>query len=306
MRTRRLVFSLTQKLKRLAWSNKAALWIATRVVDASYILTRRFRRGAIRAGGDDAPPELHPLRRFWAEFSGIAGSFWDGAIVTWDVLFRYQAEAEIAGDLLEIGVLKGRSAVLLALHARPGETLALVDPALRLEATDMVERARPGPNLYLRMRSQELGNDTRLGALEGRCRWVHIDGEHSGPAVDNDLDIAARLLAPEGVICLDDFFTPAYPQITRAAFTWLAARGGAFILFLTGFNKGYICRAHAALDYLRFTRDRMLMEFERRDFGNVTVWKTTEPADMNCFGITPRYQEHRCKGPDWAPDTIPL
>jgi hypothetical protein len=306
MRARRLLFSATQKLKRFAWSNEAALWVATRMVDASYILTRRFRRGAAGTGGDEASRELRALERFWAEFSGIGGSFWDGAIVTWDVLFRYQAEAGIAGDLLEIGVLKGRSAVLLALHACPGETLALVDPALRLEATDMVERVRPGPNLYLRMRSQELGNDTSLGALEGRCRWVHIDGEHSGPAVDNDLDIAARLLAPAGVVCLDDFFTPAYPQITRAAFAWLAARGGAFTLFLTGFNKGYVCRADAAPAYLRFTRDRMLAEFERRDFADITVWKTTEPADMNCFGITPRYQEYRYKGPDWAPDTIPL
>jgi hypothetical protein len=302
MSARRLLFSITQKLKRLAWSNDTMLRIATCAVDASYVLTRRYRRRAPTGSAS----ELRALQRYRAEFSGLGGSFCDGAIVAWDVLLGHQAELGIVGDLLEIGVLKGKSAVLLALHARPGETLALVDPAFRLEAIDAVERARPERNLFLRMRSQELAQDARLAALEGRCRWVHIDGEHSGPAVDNDLDIAARLLAPAGVVCLDDFFTPAYPQITRTAFAWLAARGGAFSLFLTGFNKGYVCRADVAPVYLRFTRDRMLAEFECRDFGEVTVWKTAEPDDMNCFGITPRHQEYRYKGPDWTPETIPL
>ncbi len=195
---------------------------------------------------------------------------------------------------------------MLALHARPDESLALVDLALRREAIDVVESLHPAPNIYFRTVSQEILADQRLDGLRGACRWVHIDGEHSGPAVENDLDLAASLLAPRGVICLDDFFTPAYPQITRATFDWLHRQGGSFALFLLGYNKCYLSRADDTAAYLSFAKERMLVELERRDFAEVTIWKAADPADMNGFGVTPRFRGQRYKGPDWAPDRIAI
>jgi hypothetical protein len=163
-------------------------------VDAAYLFRKasRGKRAAAPTKGPAAPREatdLGRLERYRSEFAAISGNFWDGAIVTWDVLFVRQAAEGITGDLLEIGVLKGKSATLIALHARADETFVLVDPALRREAIDAVESIRSAHNVLVRDVSQNLRGHAALAGREGSFRWIHIDGEHSGPAVTNDLEI---------------------------------------------------------------------------------------------------------------------
>jgi len=41
-----------------------------------------------------------------------------------------------------------------------------------------------------------------------------------------------------------------------------------------------------------------------RGSGSVTIWKTTEPGDMNTFGVTDRYLEFNYRGPDWDQNSI--
>lgn len=302
-------FRLKQALRRLAWTNRATLAAATAAVDLSYLARRALRAKPAPAaapaagGGSD---EGATLRRYRTEFAGIKGNFNEEAAVAWDVLLARQKSMGRTGNLMEIGVLKGLSATLLALHAQPGERLVLVDPALRREAIDAVSAIRTENNVLLRAKSQEIHGRPEIEGLDGTFRWIHIDGEHSGGAVTNDLGIAERLLAPDGIICLDDFFGPAYPQITAAAFSWLAATGGALRLFLVGFNKGFVCRAEAAPALLAFLRDHLVEAFDRRGYTEINVCKTNEPDDLNCFGILPRMDPVRLKGPDWSPDRIPI
>jgi predicted O-methyltransferase YrrM len=305
-----LKIQLKSRLRRLAWSNRATLALATAAVDAAYLARSKLPSGRTVDGTTspisyDQPADLVAFHRYRSEFEKIGGSFWDGAIVTWDILLARQAAQGIQGDVLEIGVLKGKSATLIALHTRPHETFVLIDPALRREAVDAVESIHAANNLYLRDLSQNLRTHQALISRYRRFRWLHIDGEHSGPAVRNDLEIAAALVAPGGIICLDDFFTPAYPQITAAVFEFLASRRERLQLVLIGYNKGYICRCEDAAGNLSFLRDEAQREYARRDFA-VTLWKTSSRADMNCFGVTGRVQNAAYKGPDWAPDMLPI
>jgi Methyltransferase domain len=305
-----LSVQLKNRFRQLAWSNQVALSLATTAVDAGYLARKKLRRGRQANGTKGAskhadPADLGRLRRYQSQFEQITGSFWAGAVITWDILLSRQAALGIKGDVLEIGVLNGKSATLIALHACTDESFVLVDPALRREAIDAVESLHPSNNIYIRDFSQNLRKHVALAGRESGFRWIHIDGEHSGPAVRNDLAIGADLLAPGGVICLDDFFTPAYPQITAAVFEFLGGNYGKFQLFLIGYNKGYICHCSDAAGNLAFLRQKVQREYARRDFA-VTLWKTAEPSDMNCFGVTPRVQSAIYKGPDWAPETIPI
>lgn len=302
------VFSMTQRLKRLAWTNRLTLGVATKLVDAAYVARRQVSKGArpapavMPADGSD----LAPFHRYRTEFGELGGWFGEEAIASWDCLLSLQQALAVRGNVMEIGVLKGKSAALLALHSRPEETCVLVDPALRKEATDVIETIRPEGNLYYRQMSQQVRGDAELVSLAGTFRWIHIDGEHSGRAVTNDLAIGEMLLAPDGIICLDDFMVSSYPQITMATFVFLERWKDELTLFLCGFGKGYICRTASAPIYREFIRDRMLDELHRRDLQDVTIWKTTDPDDMNCFGLTSRHLSFDYKGPDWAPDTIPV
>jgi hypothetical protein len=131
-----------------------------------------------------------------------------------------------------------------------------------------------------------------------------VDGEHSGQSVTNDLEIADHLLSDRGIAVFDDFFSPGYPQVTQAIFQFLATRPGRFALVLCGFNKGYLCRPKAAREYLQFVRTSLYSNMADRGCDKVTIWKTTEPGDMNTFGVTDRYLEFNYRGPDWDQSVI--
>lgn len=279
--------------------------IATNVVNFAHSLTSITRTEKPKRSADisnNIEDSLSRLEHYRGKFGHINGSFWDGAIVTWDILLERQSDLNIDGDIIEIGVLKGKSATLLALHAADEETFVLVDPAMRNEATSAVASVHPTNNVVIKEFSQNIRHHPALKPKG--FRWIHIDGEHSGPAVVNDLEIAAKLLTPRGIICLDDFFTPAYPQITAATFAFLADNP-QLTLFLVGYNKGYICHSKSSADYLAFLRDNAAAKFAKRQFP-VTLWKSAAPPDLNCFGVTPKVQNTVMKGPDWAPNEIPI
>jgi predicted O-methyltransferase YrrM len=299
---------LSGMLRRLAWTNAATLRLATAAIDAAYAVRHLVgpRRQAVETVPECEAADLAPYRTYQRHYASTAGWFAEGAIVSWDALLAFQSERGQRGDLLEIGVLRGKSAAMLAVHAAPEEWVVLIDPALRQEAIDLVASAHPGHNLLLRARSQDVAAIAEVTARRGRCRWLHIDGEHSGRAVRNDLAIAAELMAPDGIICLDDFFAPAYPQITEAALRFLDDHRDELQLFLTGFRKAYVCARHAAPAYLQFVKDRLPEEYRRRGFTDFTLCKTTDPDDMNCFGLTPRRNDADFKGPDMDPARIEI
>ena len=70
-------------------------------------------------------------------------------------------------------------------------------------------------------------------------------------------------------------------------------------MILCGFNKGYLCRPRAAHEYLALMQTSLYSNLARRGSRNVTVCKTTSPADMNTFGVIERYNDLDYRGPDW-------
>ncbi|MDH3444128.1 MAG: class I SAM-dependent methyltransferase [Deltaproteobacteria bacterium] len=245
------------------------------------------------------------FEKYLQQFASVDGWFPKPAIAIWDILLTYQREHGIKGNLLEIGVWKGKSAGLAALHCGQEESCILVDPLSLDEARAHIGRAAPQARcLYLQEESQFLYRHSFLNESARKFRWIHVDGEHTGQSVINDLAIANLLLSERGILSVDDFFAPAYPQVTQAVFQFLTAHPGELSLVLCGFGKGYICRPKAAREYLRFLQSALFREMAERGCDQVTVWKTTEPGDMNTFGITDRYLSFEYRGPDWDPSHI--
>ncbi|HET6341404.1 MAG TPA: class I SAM-dependent methyltransferase [Gemmatimonadota bacterium] len=296
---------LIHKLTPLAWSNRLSRSVTRKAVDLAY-LARHYRGPTKRLDPTLADAAaLAPLARYRAEYERLNGWLRTEAAATWSCLFTFQEERGIHGDLMEIGIFKGKSAALIALHAGPQEKVVLVDPMLRREATDAIQNIGiSGEVVFVRDFSENLAGHPQVMSRSGRFRWIHVDGEHSLRAVANDLRLSSQLLAKDGVICLDDFMNSCYPQVTIAALRFLERLEGEFTLFLSGFNKGYVCRTAAAGPYLEYLRDRLLDDLEQRDIGEVMVCKTTDPDELNCFGLVPRKRQFRYRGPDWAPDRI--
>jgi len=73
------------------------------------------------------------LERFGQLEGQVEGFFTAQNAALWDALLSFQTEQRISGDFLEIGVYKGRSALLSALHLREAELFHLIDGSIFLE-----------------------------------------------------------------------------------------------------------------------------------------------------------------------------
>jgi SAM-dependent methyltransferase len=161
-------------------------------------------------------------------------------IVGIDVL---QRTAGVSGDLLEIGVSYGQSAILLGYCTQASERLVvcdtfenLADPALhphgrRSEFEQNYLRFHPTLPKIIEGRSNEIDRD-RLAA---QFRLIHVDGSHAYVAVRADILIARRLLGPGGVVIFDDWAQPQAPGVALAIWEEYA-RGDLIPLCLTQFK----------------------------------------------------------------------
>ncbi|HEY0790884.1 MAG TPA: class I SAM-dependent methyltransferase [Chthoniobacterales bacterium] len=244
-------------------------------------------------------------KKFAARYLSIPGFSWPESFAIWDFFLSEQSQAGVAGNLLEIGVYYGQSALLLAYHAKVSEHLVLVDPTDFVEtARKNVEAAKAENVRIIKARSDD-GSVRNLSQAYGRTfRWVHIDGDHRAEAVLNDLGIADKLLKAKGIICIDDFFSPRYPGITYAVLQYLQAHPEELTLVLCGFNKGYLVRPSAARACLEAIRHRLGAWLQALGFNNFTIFKTDVPGILNCFGIQQRWKDYVHYGLDEDPSQI--
>jgi len=244
-------------------------------------------------------------QRYLQSCANIPGWFYPQSAAIWDTLLSYQKATAIAGNLLEIGVFQGKSAAMAALHRQGEETCVFVDPMPLEEVRQRIEQIVPEAKCqYIQELSQYLLRHEFVREAARDFRWIHIDGEHSAQAVSSDLTVAEMLLSDRGMVVLDDFFSPGYPQITQALFRFLEATPGRLTLVLCGYNKGYLCRPRAAREYLTFMRSFLHANMTKRGCGRITVCKTSEPVDMNTFGVIDRYNDMDYRGPDWDIENI--
>lgn len=146
------------------------------------------------------------------------------------------------GDLAELGVFKGRSAVLLADRLQPGEELTLIDTFE--DAADNLDNRQENVDYYRDLTRREferyyraalgrsVDQDPRVRVVQGLSsevcdharlgchRFVHIDASHLYDQVVIDLRSAQQLLMPDGVVVLDDYRSAHTPG--TAAAVWQA------------------------------------------------------------------------------------
>lgn len=152
-------------------------------------------------------------------------------------LFRLLLDATAddgPGDLAELGVLYGRSAVLVGSSRREGETFTVIDlfGADPDDEHNAAENSDSYPGLtrgafednYRRLLDgelptvvQDLSHTIVDHARHGTHRFVHVDASHLHANVVRDIEAARALLAPQGVLVLDDIRSEHTPGVAAAA-----------------------------------------------------------------------------------------
>ena len=157
------------------------------------------------------------------DFNDIPGWFMpiDQAAFAW--VLDYQNRSQTVGGVVELGVFKGKSAVLIGKHVRAGEVFTVCDLFDDIE-TDAA--ADPKEQRFFRTQSltqaefernylafhRELprvvkgptGTITRHVA-PGSARFVHIDAGHTYALVREDTASAKVMLRENGVVVFDDY-----------------------------------------------------------------------------------------------------
>jgi predicted O-methyltransferase YrrM len=190
-------------------------------------------------------------------YQDVPGWFaWDDRAM-FDILLN--ALHDHPGMLIELGCYLGKSAVIIGDHRRPGERFVVVD-LFGSEAElsdDWMGHANKKENRwsyktltqtqfeanYLAFHAelpdvvQGLSTEVVKHVDPGSARFVHIDASHLYPQVAQDIANVRKLLAPGGVVVLDDFRTEHTPGVSAAC--WEAVISGGMIPFALTRSKMY-------------------------------------------------------------------
>ena len=173
-------------------------------------------------------------------------------------LMRIQTEHGVAGHVAEIGAFEGRFFIALAHALAPGEKALGIDVFEwpNPEVIDRFERncAKHGVPAERRITWKASSDDMQpgdiLAKLGGeRVRFFHIDGQHSRKALAHDLELATAVLAPGGVIALDDMLHPGYPTLMVTVHEYLQRHPEMVVLCvidretITAATKFLLCEA---------------------------------------------------------------
>ena len=160
-----------------------------------------------------------------------------------------QRARAIVGDLLEIGVFYGRSAILLGYCVQSGERLTVCDTFEDTKGFSAENLAHHG-RYYSELRRSEFETNYQRyhvalpdiiaassatidrDTLAGRFRLIHVDGSHAYADVREDIITVRRLLGPGGIVILDDWSQFHVPGVALAIWEEYA-RGELIPLCLT-------------------------------------------------------------------------
>jgi hypothetical protein len=246
---------------------------------------------------------MSTIERYLKQFENVPGFFVFDAMIAWEFFLELQTASGIAGHFLEIGVYQGKSAILGAMYMQPDE-LCFFDDINSLAACEAaVTSFRPDNNVFIQAPAFDLMQHPAVIHQRRRFRWVHIDGDHTGYSLMHDLLVAAELVAESGIICVDDFFSFRYPQLSAAAFRFLFDRSIEFKLLFCGSNKGYICKTRWYAYYESMIRGHFL-EFSRRYSVTLQLNKTSYAHDFGCFSVSAKEGERDVIGLDIDQDKV--
>jgi len=154
--------------------------------------------------------------------------------------------------VLEVGTWKGGWTISMAENDL-SRKMTCVDPYPDLENVRVAFQNTA--NVRAKNRVRLFGELNKLIDSE-RFDVIHLDGEHSQQAVENDIKKTAHLLAFDGLFIIDDIFYHSFPGVTAAAFQYIDKFGLAPFLFSE--KKLYLCNKSQYQDY--YSKARSMLE----------------------------------------------
>jgi len=227
-------------------------------------------------------------------------------------LGRIQAARHFQGSVGEIGVHMGRLFILLRLLTAPDERAIALDvfenQQLNLDHSGCgdEQQFRKYVERWASLRNVEIIRVSSLDAKAndivsrvGFLRLLSIDGGHTAECTLNDLRLAEHTVAPFGLVILDDFFNPSWPDVAAGAARFLSDDGTTLRPFAITPNKVYLARKpyrELYITELRATQSDFY-EKESRMFGSSVAIFGVEPETYRLERRLKRWLKASAAGP---------
>jgi len=230
------------------------------------------------------------LESYVAAFERIEGWFSRDAALMFMAYNEVVASQGIAGDVLEIGVHHGLSAIGLSAMRREGARFVAVDLFEELQQQN-ISGSGQGSRRRFEQNMAEffadvgfvrcivgLSSALQPADLGGGFSFCHVDGGHSMRETFQDLELCADILLPGGLLALDDYFNPAYPGVCEGAVKFWLTHDRLLRPIAIGFNKVLFQKEPRSSD-LNEAFDRRFPQIPHK---TVTLWETPVHA-FNSF-----------------------
>lgn len=142
-----------------------------------------------------------------------------------------QKQLEITGSVAEIGIHHGRLFILLLLLKSAQEHSVAID-VFGLQHLNYDQSGSGSRDSFLNNVKRHAPNATNLQIIEAdsmqvfpsqlleavgnqRVRMFSIDGSHTAHCTASDLRLAHEVIAPGGIITIDDYFNGGYPMVAE-------------------------------------------------------------------------------------------
>lgn len=154
-----------------------------------------------------------------------------------------ELQRDVQGDVCEIGVAFGLSAIAVSNYRKPNETFYMYDhfgEKERLEAESNIKQFGTFDNSEWRIGDTTILTPDLL-QFNQPLRFLHIDGSHEHGAVYKDLTNFSTKMCDDGIIVMDDYNDVEYPGVNSGTLQFIF-ENPEWMLFAIGQNKCYLCK----------------------------------------------------------------
>lgn len=183
----------------------------------------------------------------------VPGYFYPIDIILFYCVLKH-IQKDIDGDICEIGVAEGKSAICLSEFKREKENFYLYDIFSRLNREITSRNIKKFGN-YSNV-EWNLVDSTSLKLdevkFQNKLRLLHIDGCHEHWAVLSDLSLFSNFVRDDGIIVMDDYNDYEYPGVNSATTQYCLSKENdrEWRIFAIGDNKAYLCRKNLHSKYI--------------------------------------------------------
>jgi hypothetical protein len=187
-------------------------------------------------------------------------------------LLAWQEENAIQGPLFEIGIYHGRSLALMLRSAlRTKDRVVALDTfqfvPLETVKTGLAPIVDPESIVWLQTSSTLCSSRQLLHVLGADPRFVSVDGSHECDDVFWDLRLTEDMLAPRGLVAVDDFMNMVAMGVNVGVHKFFATPRN-LAPFAYTCNKLFLCRPELGPSY-------------RQAFEQIVVADQIEPLSAN-------------------------